>query len=187
MKLSSLFTSGRRSIGYAILLSASLAYGSAFAGKFPDATQAKIDDALAQLSEWSGDASLVDAVKSANAVSGNAMNNGKWVELSADAPEVSAITSSALSKQLGEWKESKGLNKLFLRARNGTLVAGAKKPLVYDVSKRPPFKNAIAGKAWHGGKAKPDPTTQIKSVQISVPVKDGSDVIGVLHSSVIVP
>jgi hypothetical protein len=187
MKFRDLLRFGRRLTGCAVVLSASLAYGSVFAGTFPDSTQAKIDDALAKLSHWAGDTSLVDVVKSANAEPSGSMNNGKWVELSADAPDVTAITSSALSKQLGEWKNSKGLNKLFLRAKNGTLVAGAKKPLVYNVSKRPPFKNAIAGKVWHAGKAKPDPTTQIKSVQIAVPVKDGDEIIGVLHSSVIVP
>lgn len=187
MKFSGFSNFSRRLTRFALVLSVSWVCSGAFAGTFPDATQAKIDDALGKLSQWAGDAGLVDAVKSANAASGGSLSNGKWVELSADAPDVTAITSSTLSKQLGEWKSSEGLNKLFLRAKNGTLVAGEKKPLVYNVSKRPPFKNAIAGKVWHGGKAKPDPTTQIKSVQIAVPVQDGGETIGVLHSSVIVP
>lgn len=158
-----------------------------FAAGIPAAAQADIDSALAKLSEWAANGDVVAAVKAANANPDNAMNNGKWVELGDSAPEVTAITSTAVSKQLGAWKTQSGLNQLFLRAKDGRLVAGPGKPLVYNVAKRPPFKKAIAGNAWHAPKAKPDPTTQKKSVQISVPVRDGADVIGVLHSSVIVP
>lgn len=164
-----------------------LPFGASAKGKFPEATQTQIDAALAKLATWAADADVVAAVKSANASPNAGMTNGKWVELGNDAAEVTAITSSPLSQQLGAWKSESGLNKLFLRSKEGVLVAGAAKPLVYNVKKRKPFKNAIKGQPWHAGKAKPDPTTQIKSVQISVPVKDGTDVIGVLHSSVIVP
>lgn len=156
-------------------------------GKFPEATQTQINAALTKLETWAAEADVVAAVKTANASPAAGMNNGKWIELGKDAPAVTAITATPVSQQLGAWKRESGLNKLFLRSKDGKLVAGAAKPLVYDVRKRPPFKNAIKGQAWQGGKAKPDPTTQIKSVQISVPVKDGADVVGVLHSSVIVP
>jgi hypothetical protein len=171
----------------ALTLLIALPFGASAKGKFPAATQAQIDVALAKLAAWAADTDVVSAVKSANASPNDGMTNGKWVELDKDATEVAAITSSPVSKQLGAWKSESGLNKLFLRSKDGALVAGAAKPLVYNVKKRKPFTNAIKGKSWHAGKAKPDPTTQIKSVQISVPVKDGAEVIGVLHSSVIVP
>lgn len=171
----------------ALTLLIALPLGASAKGKFPEATQTEIDAALAKLTTWAAETDVVAAVKLANASPNAGMTNGKWVELGNDAPEVTAITSSSLSQQLGAWKSEKGLNKLFLRSKEGALVAGAAKPLVYNIKKRKPFKNAIKGQPWHAGKAKPDPTTQIKSVQISVPVKDGADVIGVLHSSVIVP
>ena len=167
-------------------LMALLVFAGVAHAALPATIQTQVDDALAKLSGWAGEPEVVAAVKSANSSPGGAMTNGKWVELGADAPQVVAITSSSLSKQLSEWQNSTNLNKLFLRAKTGELVAGSKKPLVYNVKKRPPFKKAITGSPWHAGKAKPDPTTQIKSVQISVPVKDGGDTIGVLHSAVTV-
>jgi len=161
-----------------------LALSGVVFAELPQATQAQVDDALQQLAKWAADPAMVGAVSSANAAGDSGMTNGRWVELGADSGEVRAITSTQTSEQLQQWKQSAGLNKLFLRAKNGTLVAGSQKPLVYNVSKRPPFKKAIAGSTWHAGKAKPDPTTQKKVVQISVPVKDAGGVIGVLHSAV---
>ena len=44
--------------------------------------------------------------------------------------------------------------------------------------------NALKGQAWADTEVKPDPTTQIKSVQVSAPVLDGGKAIGILHGSV---
>ena len=45
---------------------------------------------------------------------------------------------------------------------------------------KPNFDEAFAGKVWHQAESKPDPSTNIDTVQIAAPVKDGSTVIGVL-------
>lgn len=171
---------------HTVLIAALLFASPLFAEGFPPAEQAKIDAAIAKLTDWAASAEVLAAVKAGNAAGDGGMNNGKWVELGETAPEVTAITSSAMSTQLGAWREASGLNKLFLRAKDGHLVAGVAKPLVYNISSRPTYKNAMTGKPWQAGKAKPDPTTQVNSVQISVPVMDGGEAIGVLHSSVIV-
>ena len=38
----------------------------------------------------------------------------------------------------------------------------------------------MEGKLWQQGESKPDPSTNIGTVQIAAPVKDGGKVIGVL-------
>jgi hypothetical protein len=156
------------------------------AAGLPANVQAEVDAALAKLDGWSADAEVVAAVKAANAAPDDGMSNGKWVGLDPNSPEVTAITSNALSKKLAQWRDSEGLNKLYVRAQDGHLVGGAQKPMVYNIAKRKAFKNVIGGTPWHAPKIKPDPTTQKPVVQISTPIKDGDRVIGVMHSSVIV-
>jgi hypothetical protein len=55
---------------------------------------------------------------------------------------------------------------------------------LYNNANRPPFKNGLAG-AWNDNVVKPDPTTQKKTVQVSVPVVDGGKNIGVLQTAVV--
>ena len=67
---------------------------------------------------------------------------------------------------------------------HGHVIASSVKPLIYKNSSRPVFTHPMEGKPWNAGKIKPDPTTQIKSVHVGVPVLDGGKVIGVLHAGV---
>lgn len=113
------------------------------------------------------------------------MNNGKWDELRENDPLVTALLSTKASGLLKKWEKDSGpINKLVLRTREGDCAAASIKPLVYHNTARPVFSNAIKGKPWHADEIKPDPTTQIKGVQISTPVMDGGKVIGVLHGAI---
>ena len=149
--------------------------------------QAKVDGYLKKLQDWAADPAIVSAVKAANAKGGIAgMNNAKWVDLADTAPEVQAILETSASGKVHKWGADSGINKLYVRDAKGNLVAGNNKPLIYNVAARPPFKVAITGTTFHATAVKPDPTTQLKSVQIAVPVKDGGSVIGVMHAAVTV-
>lgn len=53
-------------------------------------------------------------------------------------------------------------------------------PAIYIGKGKPNFDESFSGKMWQQGESKPDPSTNIESVQISAPVKNGNDVIGVL-------
>jgi C4-dicarboxylate-specific signal transduction histidine kinase len=170
---------GRIALG----LAAALCVGTASADLPPD-LQGKVDKYKAKLSEWANDPAVVSAVKEANAKGGAALSNAKWEDMSDKDPAVTAILSNPASAKVKAWEEDKAINKLYVRDKDGNLVAGSNKPLLYNVSSRPPFQAAIKGAAWAAKEAKPDPTTQIKSVQISAPIKDGGQVIGVLHSAV---
>jgi len=152
----------------------------------PDA-QAKADKYKQKLTEWAADPAVIAATKSANSTGPiPGMTNGKWEELSESDPAVTGILANAPSKLLSKWEEDKALNKLYLRDMNGNFVAGSSKPLLYNNANREFFKEAIKGNAWNQPAAKPDPTTQIKSIQVSAPVKDGGKTIGVIHTAVTV-
>ena len=153
----------------------------------PPPVQAKVDKYKQKLVEWAADPAIITAVKEANvkgAVAG--ITNSKWDELTDKDPEVSAILNSATSVLLRQWDQDKGINKLFLRDKDGNLVAASNKPLLYNSAPRTVIKEAMKGVAWAANEIKPDVTTQIKSVQLSAPVKDGGKVIGVIHSAVTV-
>lgn len=175
-------------IASALLLSLAalaLAPAPARADAMSPEVKAKVDKYKQKLVEWAATPALVEAVKAANVGGGLAgMTNAKWEELPDADPKVAAILSSPASKQLAKWEEDKTINKLFLRDDKGNLVAGSSKTFLYNNSARPAFQNAIKGQAWAAGEVKPDPTTQIPSVQISAPVMDGGKPIGVLHSAV---
>lgn len=150
--------------------------------------QAKVDASRKKLVEWAGHPDIVAAAREANAKGGIAgMSNGKWDEVPDKDPSVLALTGSKAGVQLKKWEaENKAFNKLVLRDQNSFVVAATVKPLVYKNAARPVFANAIKGQPWSDSEVKPDPTTQIKSVQASAPVLDGGKVIGVIHAGITV-
>ena len=91
---------------------------------------------------------------------------------------------SAVSAQLQKWEADKNINKLFLRDEKGNMVAGSSKTLIFTAINRPTVKTALTGQIYVAEEIKPDPTTQIKSVQLAVPVFDGKKVVGVLHTAI---
>lgn len=151
--------------------------------------QSTVDIYKKKLVEWAANPVIVAAVKDSNAKGGlvSDMNNAKWDELPDTSPVVTSFQTSPAGKKLAEWETDKVLNKIFARDAKGNLVASSKsKPLLFNVATKAPFMEGMKGHAWNIGVAKPDPTTQIKSVQISAPVMDNGKPIGVLHSAVTV-
>lgn len=160
---------------------------TAHANAIDPALAGKVETYKKKLVEWAADPVVVNAVKEANAKGGiPGMDNAKWEGLSESDPLVTATQSNEAGKLMKKLEaDNKELVKLYVRAAQGHLVAASNKPLIYNVSSRPPFKAAIGGEPWSAKEVKPDPATEIKSVQIAVPILDGGKVIGVLHSAVI--
>jgi len=150
----------------------------------PAALQPKVEKYKKQLVEWAAAPALVAAVRDANGKASGAMTNAKWNDLEDKDPAVVATMSGPVASQIIKWEEDKNINKLYLRDMKGNLIAGSSKALLFNAAARPPVANALKGAAWSDTDVKPDPTTQIKSVQVSTPVMDGGKVIGVLHASV---
>ena len=145
--------------------------------------QSKIDTYKKQSAVWAADPAIVKAVKEANTlgpVSG--MGNAKWRELKDTDPLVSGFVTNATGQQLTKWMnaDAKGINKIVLSGNKSHRVAYTSMPAKYIGKGAPNFDEPFEGKLWHQGETKPDPSTDIDSVQIAAPVKDGKEVIGVL-------
>jgi hypothetical protein len=168
-----------------ISLLAALPFSHAFANEpIPPAVQKTVDEYKAQLSKWAANPAVIAAAKASNASNGiPGMNAGKWTELADTDPLVKSIQSSPAGKFVDSL-DSKAVNKVVVRDKAGNVVAANTKVALYNVSHRPVYKTAITGAPWQQDFVQKDTTTQIKGVQIAVPVKDGSEVIGVMHASI---
>jgi hypothetical protein len=150
----------------------------------PASLMPKIDKYKKQLVEWAATPALVAAVREANAKGPGGMNNAKWNDLDDKDPAVVATMSGPVATMVIKWEQDKNINKLFVRDQKGNVVVGSAKTLLFNAASRPSVSNALKGNVWHENAVKPDPTTQVKGVQVSVPVMDAGAVIGVLHTSV---
>ena len=156
---------------------------SVWAGDITPKMQIKIDTYKKQAAIWAADPAIVKAVKESNAKGPiPMMGNAKWRELKEDDPIVKGLVDNPVGQILTKWMnaDAKGINKIVLSGNKSHRVAFTSMPAKYIGKGAPNFDEAIEGKLWHQGESKPDPSTDIDTVQIAAPVKDGSDVIGVL-------
>jgi hypothetical protein len=164
------------------------AWGAAQADPISPELQAKVNKYKKQLVEWAAEPQIVEAAKESNSKGGiPGMTNAKWDELGDSDPLVLGPGQLPVSKEISKWETNKGLDKLLLRDEKGNLAACAShcsKPLLYNNGNRPPFQQGLKA-AWSAKEVKPDPTTQKKSVQVSVPVMEGGKAIGVLQTAVL--
>jgi len=165
----------------AAVLAASLPVSAA---PISDKMQKKIEVYKKQAVAWAADPLLVSAVKDANAKGPiEGMGNAKWKELKETDPVVSGFVTNTTGKQLTKWMEAdaKGINKIVLSGAKSQRVAYTSMPAKYLGKGAPNFDTSMNdGKVWQQDESKPDPSTNIDTVQISAPVKDGGKVIGVL-------
>lgn len=145
----------------------------------------KVNEYQKKLAEWAQDPVLIKALQKANSSSAPKLNNKTWKAISKSDPIALSYQTSGAGRLLTKLQKDKNLGKLFLRDKNGNLVAGSKKPAVFNIADRPPYINAMRGKQWAASKSKSDPTTNLKSVQASTPVMSNGEIIGILHTSVI--
>lgn len=157
--------------------------GMATAGDITPKMQTKIDAYKKQAATWAANPAIVKAVKDANAQGPiPMMGNAKWRELKETDPVVTGFVGNPAGQLLTKWMnaDAKGINKIVLSGNKGQRVAYTSMPAIYIGKGKPNFDEAFDGKLWHQGETKPDPSTNIDSVQIAAPVKNGDEVIGVL-------
>lgn len=159
-------------------------FGAAWAGDVTPKMQPKIDAYKKQAVAWAADPLIVKSVKEANAKGPiPMMGNAKWRELKENDPIVKAFVDHPAGQLLTKWMnaDAKGINKIVLTGNKSHRVAFTSMPAIYIGKGKPNFDTSFNdGKVWQQGESKPDPSTNIDSVQISAPVKDGDKVIGVL-------
>lgn len=155
--------------------------GVASAAGITPKMQQKIDVYKKKAVEWAADAKLIEAVKQSNA-KGPVTANAKWRELKETDPVVQGLVSSPTGQLLTQWMnaDAKGINKIVLSGDKSHRVAFTSMPAIYIGKTKPNFDVSFGGKVWQQGESKPDPSTNIDTVQISAPVKDGNKIIGVL-------
>ncbi len=153
------------------------------AGDITPKMQPRIDQYKKQAVAWAADPAIVHAVKNSN-VNGPipGMGNAKWRELKETDPVVRAFIANTAGQLLTKWMnaDAKGINKIVLSGAKSQRVAFTSMPAIYLGKGKPNFDEAMSGKLWQQGESKPDPSTNIDTVQIAAPVKDGNNVIGVL-------
>ena len=176
-----------RNTGFKLLLAVMLAWsisGSLWAGDVTPKMQPKIDAYKKKVAAWAADPLMVKAVKETNATGPiPMMGNAKWRELKETDPLVTAFVDNAAGKLLTKWlnADAKGINKIVLSGDKSHRAAFTSMPALYIGKGKPNFDTSFNdGDVWQQGETKPDPSTNIESVQISAPVKDGDKVIGVL-------
>jgi hypothetical protein len=146
--------------------------------------QTRVDTYKKQAVAWAADTDIVSAVRNVNATGPiPGLGNAKWKELKETDPAVTAFVTIAAGQQLTQWMnaDAKGINKIVLSGVKSQRVAFTSMPAIYLGKGRPNFDVSMNdGKVWQQDESKPDPSTNIDTVQISAPVKDGGKVIGVL-------
>jgi hypothetical protein len=156
----------------------------AWAEPIPAAMQKMVDDYRGKLTQWAANPAVVAATKASNASGGlPGMTPAKWAELSDTDPAVKGTMTTAAGKFVDSL-DSKEVNKVVVRDKAGNLVAANTKVVLYNVAHRPVFKGAITGAPWQQDQVQKDVTTQLMGVQIAVPIKDGAEVIGVMHAAI---
>ncbi|MFV2056144.1 MAG: hypothetical protein ACC707_06715 [Thiohalomonadales bacterium] len=155
------------------------------AGGLSPEIEKKIAEYKKKLESWGSNQEIIKAVEQMNKKPPN-MDNDKWKSLAKNDPVVLKYQNSMIGKQLSKWQQDKSLGKLFLRDNFGNLVAGSKKPAVFNIGDRKAFTKVSAENSWHSTKVKPDPTTNQNAVQISIPVIQNGKKIGVLHTALLV-
>mgnify|MGYP000132531023 CR=1 FL=1 len=158
-------------------------FGAAQAGDITPKMQKSIDAYKAKAVKWAADPVIVKAVKEANAKGPiPMMGNAKWRDIDEKDPLITGFETNAAGQLVTKWmnEDAKGINKIVVSGNRSHRVAFTSMPAIYIGKGKPNFDEAFDGKVWQQPETKPDPSTQVESVQIAAPIKDGSDVIGVL-------
>lgn len=145
--------------------------------------QKNIDAYKAKIVQWAADPVIVNAVKEANARGAiPMMGNAKWREIDPKDPLIVGFETNPAGVLITKWMnaDAKGINKIVVSGNKSQRVAFTSMPAIYIGKGKPNFDEAFDGKVWQQAESKPDPSTQIDTVQIAAPIKDGGDVIGVL-------
>ncbi len=139
----------------------------------------KLDAKIATFKAWGTDAEIVKAVKEHNAnppAETKDMTNDKWKTLTVMSPEVRALTKNALATYI-KTKKDESVSEAFVSGADGTKVAFLSKTTSWSHKGKPKHDVPMTGKVWIG-QVEVDESTGIQSIQVGIPVLDGTKAIG---------
>lgn len=164
---------GRAAVAFGLLVAAG--FGQSLAPE----VQAKVQAKAKQLSSWSTDPAIVEAVKAHNAslpAEYRGMTQEKWKSLSVLDPAVRALSKGPLGQHL-KAKQDAQVTECFVSGADGTKVAFLAKTSFWSHKDKDKHKVPMAGKVYIGP-AQLDDSTGLLEVQIGLPVLDGGKPIG---------
>ncbi|MBI4909198.1 MAG: hypothetical protein HY820_36600 [Acidobacteria bacterium] len=156
-----------------------LAATAAFGQTLPADLKARVEEKAKQLSGWSKDPVIVEAVKAYNAnhpAEAKAMTGEKWKSLSLLDPFVRSHTKSALGAYL-KTKKDEQISECFVSGVDGTKVAFLSKTTSWSHKGKAKHDVPMTGKVWYGP-VEVDESSGLQQVQVGIPVLDGGSPIG---------
>ncbi len=160
---------------FAFGLLAAAGYGQTLAPE----VQAKVQAKAKQLSNWSTDPVIVEAVKAHNAnppAEYRDMTQEKWKGLSVLDPSVRAFSKGPLGQHL-KAKQDPQITECFVSGADGAKVAFLAKTTFWSHKDKDKHEVPMAGKVYIGP-AQLDDSTGLLEVQVGLPVLDGGKPIG---------
>lgn len=160
------------------------------AAPFTPSLQSQVDRYKKILADWASDPSIIAAVRSSNASGGAiyGMSNSKWTYLDANDPMVTQFRTNQTASLIMKWENTHQnvISSVYLRDIQGNLVASSRaKPPAYNNKTKLPFEMAMKGLAWAANEIESDAGTQVRGVEVSVPILDNGKPIGIMHTTVI--
>ena len=148
----------------------------------PPEIKSKLDAKIKQLSSFSTDPEIVNAVKAHNATppAGEAltMTNDQWHSLSVLDPFVRAMAKTPLSEYLKTKKNTDDtIAKVFVSGADGSKVGFDAKTEHWTHKGLPKHEVPMTGAVWIGS-VKVDDSTGQQLIQVGLPVLDGGKPIG---------
>jgi hypothetical protein len=151
-------------------------------GQAPPEIKSKLDAKIKQLSSFSTDPEIVNAVKAHNAAppAGEAltMTNEQWHSLTVLDPFVRATAKTPLSEYLKTKKNTDDtIAKVFVSGADGSKVGFDAKTEHWTHKGMPKHEVPMTGATWIGS-VKVDDSTGQQLIQVGLPVLDGGKPIG---------
>jgi hypothetical protein len=143
--------------------------------------QAAIDAQFQEIAGWAADPELVADVRAHNAATPpeeTALTQEQWHNLTVLDPLVRRFTRSP-SGQLLKSKRSALVTEAFVSDAKGLKVGFIAKTSNWSHAGKPKHDQPMSGKNWQGP-IEIDESAGLRQLQISVPVRDGNQVIGSL-------
>lgn len=159
-----------------------LASASAFADLTPE-LQARVDHYKAKFAALAKNQMVVRTTEIYN-LRPLGIDNQAWTRAEEDSPIVKPLLNNPASRIMKQYADD-NVEKVFIRAKNGDIVAADKKPLLFNIANRPYFKPAVQGKPYNMNKITVDPVTGERSVVVTVPIfNSNGEQIGFVHSAI---
>lgn len=155
--------------------------GAAFADPTPSDTAAvekNIQAIIADTEAIAADPIIIEAVKAHNLLPQNTMTQEAWIKLPVRDPRIVALRTNAVAIRIKS-QIKPYVSEAFLSGKTETKVAFLNKTTNWTHAGMPKHDEPLAGRIWRG-KLEIDASSGILQLQISVPVRDGTTVIGSL-------